>query len=127
MRKETIIMKRALHQIDTAPWEEDENGTLNFYTEDSDRRLIHCWLTLLPPWCDLGHIQLNIEGLNHLDAGPKFPRYFFSFEEANNHCRTFLKWRLWKHRTHSPGWGKFHETQVNLHQNTPETAAQAGV
>ena len=36
----------------------------------------------------------------NLDDADSFPRFFFSFREADEHTRTFLKWRLWKERTH---------------------------
>lgn len=33
-----------------------------------------------------------------IDWADSFPRYFYSFEEADQHTRSFLKWRIWKHR-----------------------------
>jgi hypothetical protein len=60
---------------------------------------VHAFLTLRPAYCDRGHIQLLIEGID-LDGADSFPRFFFSFREADEHTRTFLKWRLWKERTH---------------------------
>ena len=92
-----------LNKIDLAKWEEDEFGALNLYVKDSSGKDVHCWMTLRPTYCDRGHIQLNIEGIRGLDEQDMFPRYFFSFDEANRHCKTFLKWRLWKHRTCPPG------------------------
>jgi hypothetical protein len=47
---------------------------------------------------DRGHIQLMIQGIHDLDDADSFPRYFFSFKEADAHTRAFLKWRLWKKR-----------------------------
>jgi hypothetical protein len=60
---------------------------------------VHAWLALRPVYCDRGHIQLCIDGPLYLDHADSFPRYFFSFEEADAHTRTFLKWRLWKERS----------------------------
>lgn len=89
-----------VQSIDDAVWEVDWTGTLNLRVHGPHAELIHCWMTLRPAYCDRGHLQLNIDGPIGLDHQDSFPRYFFSFEEADNHCRTFLKWRLWKHRTH---------------------------
>jgi hypothetical protein len=46
-----------------------------------------------------GAIHLNIDGISDIDGADSFPRYFFSFKEADEHTRTFLKWRLWKERS----------------------------
>ncbi len=90
-----------IKQIDNAKWEKDKYGNLNLYITQSKGTKIHCWLSLRPIYCDRGHIQLNIDGSYLcLDNADSFPRFFFSFEEADKHTRTFLKWRLWKHRSH---------------------------
>ncbi len=89
-----------IDQIDTAKWVKDEFDTLNMHVQDKEGRDVHAWLTLRPQYCDRGHIQLNIDGCLNLDAMDSFPRFFFSFEEADIHTRLFLKWRLWKHREH---------------------------
>ncbi|HYX39971.1 MAG TPA: hypothetical protein VE954_43295 [Oligoflexus sp.] len=91
-----------LQEIDEAQWEKDDYKTLNLYVHTRDDRKVHAWMLLRPPYCDRGHIQLCIDGPLNLDGHDSFPRYFFSFEEADTHCRTFLKWRLWQHRTHNP-------------------------
>jgi hypothetical protein len=54
---------------------------------------VHAWLALRPVYCDRGQIQLGIDGPLNLDAADSFPRFFFSFKEADEHTRTFLKWR----------------------------------
>lgn len=61
---------------------------------------VTCYLSLRPHYCDRGHIQLFIDGDLSIDGADSFPRYFFSFKEADEHTRTFLKWRLWQHRIH---------------------------
>ena len=91
-------MEKGLKEIDNAKWSKDETGTLNLHVTDKDGANVHCWLSLRPVYCDRGHIQLNIDGNLWLDSSDAFPRFFFNFEEADQHTRTFLKWRLWKHR-----------------------------
>lgn len=94
-----MTREEGLAEIDAAQWVSDpHDGCLNLRFSTAISR-IHCWLTLRPEYCDRGHIQLNINGPLGLDAQDSFPRYFFTFEEADLHCRTFLKWRIWKHRT----------------------------
>lgn len=88
-----------IEEIEKAEWLKDEYGCLNMHVTDTDGRDVHAWLSLRPNYCDRGHIQLNIDGHLNLDGADSFPRFFFSFEEADNHTRTFLKWRLWKYRT----------------------------
>jgi hypothetical protein len=90
-----------IRQIDTAEWLKDEYNTLHLKVEDQHGRPITAWLTLRPYYCDRGHIQLLIDGPLGLDAADSFPRYFFSFAEADMHTRTFLRWRMWKERLHS--------------------------
>lgn len=88
---------QGIAEIVNAKWEKDEYG-LNLRVHDNKDREIHVWLLLRPSYCDRGHIQANLEGLEDFDSADMFPRYFFSFEEADKHMRTFLMWRLWKHR-----------------------------
>lgn len=95
-----MIASEGIKQIDEAKWQVDEYKILNLYVSDADGRPVHCWLSLRPNYCDRGHIQLNIDGNLNLDHADSFPRFFFSFSEADEHCRLFLKWRLWKHRVH---------------------------
>jgi len=93
-----LTKDEGLKQIDETPWVKDEFNTLFLCLTHPDGRPVHAWLTMRPPYCDRGHIQLNIDGPLELDRADSFPRYFFSFEEADLHARTFLKWRLWKER-----------------------------
>jgi hypothetical protein len=86
-------------QIDQALWERGD-GYANLHITDAKGRPVLAWLSLRPTYCDRGHIQLQVDGIPDLDAADSFPRYFFSFEEADAHARTFLKWRIWKKRTH---------------------------
>ncbi len=95
-------------EIDSSPWMPDQYGCLNIHVHDSQGRDVHAWLTLRPPYCDRGHIQLNIDGALNIDSADSFPRFFFSFEEADTHTRLFLKWRLWKHRVHPHTLGGKH-------------------
>lgn len=94
--------KEGIRQIEEAEWVRDEVGCLNLIVTDDTGRRVHAWLRKRPLYCDRGHIQLHIEapGL-YIDSADSFPRYFFSFEEADQHTRAFLKWRLWKERTNS--------------------------
>lgn len=94
----TTATEDRINEIDTVQWQRDKHNTLNLFVTDKDGRPLHAWLTLRPPYCDRGHIQLNIDGYLALDEMDSFPRYFFTFEEADRHCRTFLKWRLWEVR-----------------------------
>ena len=100
--RETRMTPRAegLRQIETAQWTKDEYGQLNLHVHTPEGHRVHAWLSLRPVYCDRGHIQLNIDGPLSLDGSDSFPRFFFSFREADEHTRTFLKWRLWKERTH---------------------------
>ena len=87
-------------EIDQAKWEKDEYGVLNLHVCDKNGKYVHVWLSLRPVYCDRGHIQMSIDGPVNLDWADSFPRFFFSFQEADAHVRNFLKWRLWKHRMH---------------------------
>lgn len=69
---------------------------------DADGRRVRAWLSLRPVYCDRGHIQLNVDGDLELDAADSFPRYFFSFAEADRHARAFLRWRIW----HEPSYSR---------------------
>jgi len=93
--------QEGIKQIDEAQWKGYDGYCLGLHVETSDNRPVHAWLALRPVYCDRGHIQLIIDGPLDLDSADSFPRYFFSFDEANWHTRTFLKWRLWKERVHS--------------------------
>jgi hypothetical protein len=96
-----MTAQEGIKEIDTAEWVKDEWDYLLLTVHDANGRDVVAMLSLRPHYCDRGHIQLNIEGHLDLDSADSFPRFFFSFEEANLHVRTFLKWRLWKHRTHA--------------------------
>jgi hypothetical protein len=99
-----MIREDGLKQIDDAEWHPDSDGCLNLFVQDSENRDVHAWLQLRPHYCDRGHLSLNIDMRDrsvrddNLDEADGFPRYFFSFEEADRHTRLFLKWRLWKRR-----------------------------
>lgn len=95
-----ITREDGLAQIDGAKWIKDQYGWLNIYVLDEQGRDVHAALSLRPNYCDRGHIQLLFEGPIDLDRMDSFPRYFFSFEEADKHTRLFLKWRLWKERVY---------------------------
>lgn len=96
-----INRSQGLAAIKNEEWVQDESGTLNLIVQGpSDSPRVHAWLSLRPAYCDRGHIQLNIEGISSLDRADSFPRFFFSFKEADEHTRTFLRWRLWKERSH---------------------------
>lgn len=98
-----MTREEGLRQIEQAQWKRDEYDTLNLWVQDKQGTWIHAFLSLRPCYCDRGHIQLTIEGpLNlNLDEADRFPRYFFTFAEADKHTRAFLKWRLWKERSFS--------------------------
>jgi hypothetical protein len=89
-----------IKQIDETQWAKDEFNTLFLCLNGADGAPIHAILTMRPVYCDRGHIQLTIDGRLGLDGADSFPRFFFSFAEADAHTRTFLKWRLWHERAH---------------------------
>jgi hypothetical protein len=88
-----------IKHIDDATWILDKYNCLNLLIFNPEGGIIHCYLQLRPEECDRGHISLGIDGLKSLDKMDSFPRYFFNTDEAKQHTKTFLKWRLWKHRT----------------------------
>jgi hypothetical protein len=92
--------EQGLKQINEAKWVQGD-GCLDMLVNDIDGRVVNVWLAMRPAYCDRGHVQLNIDGPLQLDRFDSFPRYFFSFEEADAHARAFLKWRLWRERTYS--------------------------
>lgn len=93
--------EEGIKQIDEAKWVKDDWGALNLYVSQPNGTMAHCFLTLRPEYCDRGHIQLMIDAVGMgIDGADSFPRFFFSFEEADHHTRTFLKWRIWKHRVY---------------------------
>ncbi len=94
--------EKGLKQINKAKWVRDDRfGFLDLHVTHEKGTDVHCNLSLRPFDCDRGHIRLLIDAnYLYLDYADSFPRYFFSFEEADKHTREFLKWRLWKHRSH---------------------------
>lgn len=96
-----MTKEEGLKAIDKAEWYKD--GFNYLFLEVPGQNDFKCIavLSLRPHYCDRGHIQFNMEQSNFdLDGADSFPRFFFSFEEADHHVRTFLKWRIWKHRTY---------------------------
>jgi len=88
-------------EINDVKWVKDERYDCFYLTvHDQQTRPVVATLSLRPPYCDRGHIQLLIDGNLGLDWADSFPRFFFSPQEADTHVREFLKWRLWKHRSH---------------------------
>ena len=85
-----------LKQIEDAEWLLDPHGSLNLYVFDQEGRKVHSWLAPRPPYCGRGHIQLFVDGYLGIDVADSFPRFFFSFEEADKHTRNFLRWRIWQ-------------------------------
>ncbi len=98
-----VEANEGIAEIDAAKWVKDDTGTLNLFVHDRDGKRILAWMRPRPPCCDRGHVQVDIDGVHGMDWADSFPRYFFSVAEADQHTRTFLKWRLlWKERTHPP-------------------------
>jgi hypothetical protein len=95
-----LTKEEGLRQIEDAKWTKGRHGELGLAVRTQDGRPVLAWLELRPHYCDRGHIKLLIEGIADLDGQDNFPRYFFSFPEADHHTRVFLKWRLWKERTY---------------------------
>lgn len=94
-----MTREEGLKQIDEAKWvKHPDHDVLDMHVTDAQGLDVHAWLQLRPVYCDRGHIQLNVYGNLHIDGADSFPRYFFSFQEADQHTRLFLKWRLWKER-----------------------------
>lgn len=94
-----MTREQGVTEIDKAQWKKGDS-CLELRVHDEKGRVVDAWLQLRPPYCDRGHVQLNISGPLELDDADSFPRYFFSFGEADTHTRLFLKWRLWKERVH---------------------------
>jgi len=99
--------ENGIRQIDEARWERirdtnypDMDMGWQLTVTDSHGRPCQCYLSLRPNYCDRGHIQFHLDAYLNLDHADSFPRYFFSQQEANKHVREFLKWRIWKYRTH---------------------------
>lgn len=92
--------KAGIEEIDSVKWVADSFGVLNLYVHDKNHQVVHAFLAMRPQYCDRGHMQLLINGDVDLDWADSFPRFFFSFREADEHTRLFLKWRLWKYRVH---------------------------
>lgn len=95
---QSLSALEGVEHIEKAAWITDRFGTMNLYVTGPSGHQVHAWIELRPVYCDRGHIQFNISGVE-FDRMDSFPRFFFSFAEADAHVRTFLKWRLWKHRT----------------------------
>ena len=91
----TFSKEKGLKQIDNARWIMNSGfGCLDLRVTHEKMTDVHCSLSLRPGYCNRGHIQLIIYGnYLYLDGADCFPRYFFSFEEADKHTREFLKWR----------------------------------
>lgn len=90
----------ALREIDDAKWIKDEYGCLNLKVTNWQDQNVYVQLELRRSNCDRGHLMMKIDGIIDIDNQDNFPRYFFSFKEADAHTRTFLKWRLYKYRVH---------------------------
>ena len=90
--------KEGLKQINRARWQAKENY---WVLEVNDSKGLPCifYLEKRPSWCDRGHYTLKIDCYLNIDPADGFPRYFFSFREAAQHARSFLRWRIWKERT----------------------------
>lgn len=83
------------HEIDSAEWKWD-GYDLVLVVKDQSGLDVKCFLSRRPNYCDRGHFHLLVDGRFSLDSADSFPRYFFSFDEADKHTRDFLKWRLWQ-------------------------------
>ena len=93
-----------LKEIDEAKWGpcRDDEGRrmphLEIIVHSAKGFFVRCTISRRQQYCDRGHVQLMIDGFGlDIDHKDCFPRYFFSYEEADKHCRDFLRWRLWKH------------------------------
>lgn len=104
-----------IKEIDQATWIKDEYGWLILTVHNERGREVIAQLSLRPVYCDRGHIQLLMDGDIELDGHDSFPRFFFNFKEADHHVRTFLKWKLWKHRIYP------HELEVPTKTRAPES------
>lgn len=91
--------------IDDAEWKKSPDGDwLDLHVRDAKGRPIHVWMNKRPYYCDRGHVIVDLEGIADIDAADRFPRYFFSFPEADRHVRAFLKWRLLRLHTVDVEW-----------------------
>ena len=84
--------------IENTQWE--DRGKDGFYMSvlDADGHPVRLYIGHRPVHCDRGHLMLIVDGRLNLDPQDGFPRYFFSFNEADKHARAFLAWRIWKKR-----------------------------
>lgn len=97
-----ITRPEGLKQIDNAKWIKEKYGGLDLRVTHPKGGNVDCNLSLRQQYCDRGHIQLLINSSHlYIDYADFFPRYFFSFKEADHHVRVFLKWRLWEYRTYA--------------------------
>lgn len=102
-----LTLNEGLEEIESAMWRRDKFDTLWLRVPNREGRVCALWMTRRMAYCDRGHIQMSVDllpdenGFETIDASDGFPRFFFSFREADEHVRTFLRWRLWKVRGQS--------------------------
>lgn len=89
--------QEGLRQIQNNEWKFDEWGALIMQVNGPDGE-VRAWIAPRPNYCDRGHFHLMLDGHIEIDEQDKFPRYFFTLNEAKQHARWFLAWKLWKHK-----------------------------
>lgn len=114
--KDEMNKKEGVKEIDEVEWVLHAPYCWELRVHNAEGQEVLCSLTPRPTYCDRGHL-FGTHGLEFLASGvavawplfpqhpglngaDSFPRFFFSFDEADTHTRLFLKWRLWKHRVH---------------------------
>lgn len=75
-------------------WTLGAGGEWNLYGPAAGFGNVHVWLTARPPYCDRGHWQASVSGLEDIDYQDGFPRYFMDLERAKLEMADWLRWRL---------------------------------
>lgn len=55
---------------------------------------VYVWIAPRPPYCDRGHYLAQVDGLDDIDGGDAFPRYFMDLDRAKLEMAEWLAWRL---------------------------------
>jgi hypothetical protein len=84
-------------------WEIDEYGCHNLHVDN-----VHVWIEKRPAYCDRGHYVAKVNGIfdpvtgiNSIDDGDAFPRYYMNLDRAKAELEEWLQWRLRSER-HDP-------------------------
>ena len=70
-------------------WQQDTYGCWSLQLKGAS-----VWLRARPHYCDRGHWQANVSGIESIDSADSFPRYFMDFDRAKLEMQDWLVWRL---------------------------------